>query len=107
MTHIHSKVIISQLVDFLVHLLMFMPYDSDSVDITSIYQNFFVSRFSVVVVDARDIRLINIQCKLHSQLLDSIPLITFLLFSPVQLTGDLVLYVDHNVLRQYSTFGLP
>lgn len=106
MTQIHSKVIISQLVDFLVHLLMFMPYDSDSVDITSIYQNFFVSRFSVVV-DARDIRLINIQCKLHSQLLDSIPLITFLLFSPVQLTGDLVLYVDHNVLRQYSTFGLP
>lgn len=86
---------------------MFMPYDSDSVDITSIYQNFFVSRFSVVVFDARDIRLINIQCKLHSQLLDSIPLITFLLFSPVQLTGDLVLYVDHNVLRQYSTFGLP
>lgn len=85
---------------------MFMPYDSDSVDITSIYQNFFVSRFSVVV-DARDIRLINIQCKLHSQLLDSIPLITFLLFSLVQLTGDLVLYVDHNVLRQYSTFGLP
>lgn len=106
MTHKHSKVIISKLVDFLVHLLMFMPYDSDSVDITSIYQNFFVSRFSVVV-DARDIRLINIQCKLHSQLLDSIPLITFLLFSPVQLTGDLVLYVDHNVLRQYSTFGLP
>lgn len=106
MTQIHSKVIISQLVDFLVHLLMFMPYDSDSVDITSIYQNFFVSRFSVVV-DARDIRLINIQCKLHSQLLDSIPLITFLLFSPVQLTGDLVLYVDHNVLRQYSSFGLP
>lgn len=104
MTHKHSKVIISKLVDFLVHLLMFMPYDSDSVDITSIYQNFFVSRFSVVV-DARDIRLINIQCKLHSQLLDSIPLITFLLFSPVQLTGDLVLYVDHNVLRQYSTFG--
>lgn len=45
------------------------------------------------MVDTRDIRYINIQCKLHSQLQDSIPQITFILFSPVQLTGDLVLYI--------------